>query len=198
MKVNLHKSNIVIVIIYRSPSGNYNYFLRKVELFLKSLSTKKTEYIICGDINIDYLQNHSRKQHLDLLLATYNLKSIVNFPTSIVNGSGTATDNFFIDLSLKYTIRPLINGLSDHDAQLLVLKNIKMPSHKTTLYCIRDFNEHSMQEFLIHLSIENWENVFEGNSIDTTFNKFLDTYLKIVNMCFKQTNKQTKKSHAEL
>jgi hypothetical protein len=138
---------------------------------------------------VDYLQSHSRKQQLDLLLDTYNLKSIVNFPTRIANGSGTAIDNFFIDLSLKYTIRPLINGISDHDAQLLVLKNIKMPPHKTTSYCIRDYNEHSMQEFLINLRMENWEDIFEGNSIDTTFNKFLNTYLKIFNMCFKQTKK---------
>jgi hypothetical protein len=123
IKVNLHKSNIVILVIYRSLSGNYNY-LRKLELFLKSLSTIRTEYIICGDINVEYLQNHSRKQQLDMLLATYNLASIVNFPTRIVNGSSTAIDNFFIDLSLKYTIRPLINGISDHDAQLLVLETV--------------------------------------------------------------------------
>jgi hypothetical protein len=36
-KTNIVKTNIVIIVIYKSPSGNYNYFLRKLELFLKSL-----------------------------------------------------------------------------------------------------------------------------------------------------------------
>jgi len=37
----------------------------------------------------------------------------------ILNGSSTATDNIFIDLSRNFTINPLINELSEHDAQLL-------------------------------------------------------------------------------
>jgi len=37
--------------------------------------------------------------------------------------SQTAIDNVFIDTSTigKYDLYPLINGLSDHDAQLLIL-----------------------------------------------------------------------------
>jgi hypothetical protein len=38
------------------------------------------EYIICGDINIDYLVDSGRKIQLEALLKTYNLKSVVNFP----------------------------------------------------------------------------------------------------------------------
>jgi ribosomal protein L22 len=36
-------------------------------------------------------------------------------------------DNTFIDVSLQenYIIYPLINGLSDHDAQLIVLSEVK-------------------------------------------------------------------------
>jgi len=64
IKLNLYKTNIVIIVIYRSPSGNYGYFLRKLESFLKSLCTIKMEFIICGDINMDYLHNHSRKQQI--------------------------------------------------------------------------------------------------------------------------------------
>jgi len=186
IKLNLQKTNIVLIVIYRSPSGNYDYFLRKLESFLKSSCTIRTEYIICGDINVDYLQNQCKKQQLDLLLATYNLASIVKFPTRIANGSSTAIDNFFIDLSWKYSIKPLINGISDHDAQLLVMENALAPAQELTSYFITDFNEHSINDFLIQLSMENWEDVFAGNNINIIFNKFLDTYLKIFNACFKK------------
>ena len=186
-KLNHPKTNIVIIVIYRAPSGNYDYFLKKLELFLKASCTITTEYIICGDVNVDYLHSHSRKQQLDMLLATYNLTSIVNFPTRIVNGSSTAIDNFFIDLSRKYTIKPLINGISDHDTQLLVMEKVMLPTQKLTSYFIRDFNDHSIHDFLMHLSMENWEDVLAGNNINI-FNKFLDTYLKLFNMCFKKQN----------
>jgi exonuclease III len=154
IKLNLQKTNIVIIVIYRSPSGNYGYFLMKLDLFLKSLCTIRTEYIICGDINVDYLYSHSRKQQLDMLLTTYNLTSIVKFPTRIVNGSSTAIDNFFIDLSRKYSIKPLINGISDHDAQLLEMENVITPAQELTSYFIRDFNDQSIHDFLMHLSME--------------------------------------------
>jgi hypothetical protein len=44
IKLNLSKIHIVIMVIYRSPSGNYGYFLRKLELFLKSLYTIRMEF----------------------------------------------------------------------------------------------------------------------------------------------------------
>jgi|GEM_PF-3934846 len=93
---------------------------------------KKIEFIICGDTNINYLHCHNRRQQLDTLLATYNLESIVNFPTRIINGSSIVIDNIFIDLSRNFTINPLINELSDHDAQLLKLENIIAPIQEFT------------------------------------------------------------------
>jgi hypothetical protein len=38
---------------------------------------------------------------MDLLLASYNLLGTVNFPTRLQNGSVTAKDNIFIDVSLE-------------------------------------------------------------------------------------------------
>ena len=194
IKLDLCKMNIVIIVVYRSPSGDYNYFLSKLELFLKSLCTTKTKLIICGDINVDYLYNHSRKQQLDMLMANYNLTSVVNFPTRTIYGSGTAIDNFFIDISQNYSIKPLINGLSDHDAQLLILENIIGPAQKHTSSYIRNYNDYSIQEFLLRLSMESWEDVFTENNLNNIFNKFLDTYLKIFNTCF--TKKKLHSTHA--
>jgi len=84
VKINLPKIKIAILTIYRSPTGNYNYFLRKSDSFLNLLCTKKMEFIICGDINVSYLYCHNRRQQLDIPLPLYNLKSTINFPTRIL------------------------------------------------------------------------------------------------------------------
>jgi hypothetical protein len=53
--------------------------------------------------------------------------STVNFPTRIQNGSSTAIDNDFIDSTRKdhYSVKPVINGLPHHDAQIIVINNVK-------------------------------------------------------------------------
>jgi len=54
-------------------------------------------------------------KQLDYLLGTYNLISTMYFPMRTVNNSATLIDNIFIDNKRHYTIKPCINGLSDHD-----------------------------------------------------------------------------------
>jgi hypothetical protein len=67
------------------------------------------------------------------------------------------------------------------------MENVITPTQELTTYFIRDFNDHSIHDFLMYLSMENWEDVFAGSNINIIFNKFLDTYRKIFNMCFKKT-----------
>jgi hypothetical protein len=58
---------------------------------------------------------------------SFNLLSTVNFPTRLQIGSATVIDNILIDAFLQgnYVTYPLFNGLSDRDAQLIVLTEFK-------------------------------------------------------------------------
>ena len=78
--------------------------------------------------------------------------------------------------------------MSDHDAQLLVMENVKIPTQELTTSYIRCFDDHSIHDFLLRMSMENWEDVFVGNNSNIIFNKFLGTYLKIFNTCFTKKN----------
>jgi hypothetical protein len=91
---------------------------------LSIFHTNKSEFIICGDVNINYLEICYRRQQLDALLSTYNLIGMVNFPTRIVKEARTATDNIYIHKTRNYTISPVINELSDHDAQMILISEI--------------------------------------------------------------------------
>ena len=85
--------------------------------------------------NMDYLLESNRKKQLSSLLATYNLFYTVNFATGLQNKSSTAKDNIFLDDNrLRSSITsPLINALSDHDAELLTIKNIHTAKRKASL-----------------------------------------------------------------
>jgi hypothetical protein len=79
------------------------------------------------------------KSRLDALLRTYNLISTVNFPSKVQGNSATAIDNIFIDITRldNYSMRPIINGLSNHDAKSIILNTIKMRVHVKQFKLIR-------------------------------------------------------------
>ena len=88
------------------------------------LHNYKTEVIKCGDINVNYLKNCTKRQQLDPVLATYNSIGTVHFATRITNGCISAIGNIFIDKTRNYTTSPFMNGTSDHNTQVITLNYI--------------------------------------------------------------------------
>ena len=112
--------------IYKSPRGNFTNFLNRLELILQKLYNRIYN-ITCGDVNVNYLIDNNRNSQLGTVLHYYNLSCIVKSPTRIDLKSHTAIDNVYIDTSNigKYVIYLLINGVSDHDAQLLIINRVQ-------------------------------------------------------------------------
>ena len=119
-------------------------------------------FIVCGDLNINLLTKSNDALKLLTLMNTYNLTQVVDFPTRITNNNGTLIDTIFVDTSLydKIQIRPLINGLSDHDAQIICLHkaNITLqqniPKKKSRL-----INDQTIGYFQSLLTDETWNQV---------------------------------------
>src|SRR5215510_7922379 len=152
--------------IYRAPCGNFELFLNKLEIILNSLHRHNSLFIICGDINIDYFEPSNKKDQLDNLLGTYNLTDTVSFPTRITNNSVTLIDNIFTDNRRSYTIQSCPNGLSDHDGQSLILLNLPFPSKSIKYIHTIKFDNNTVTDFQIHLSYEQWDNVFGKNNVN--------------------------------
>jgi hypothetical protein len=116
---------------------------------------------------MDYLDETCyKRQQLDVLPATYNLISTVRFPTRSLNGSSSAVDSIFINIyhKGKYTIYPLINGLSDHDVHIKQLENISIQTQVSETRIIRNLNKHYTHDFKTKLSYEIWSTIFDENT----------------------------------
>jgi diphthamide synthase (EF-2-diphthine--ammonia ligase) len=70
IKIHLDTKIVCIIAIYRAPSGNFDLFISKLDAALRNLYTATLEYIVCGDINIDYQIDSDRKCRIDALLKT--------------------------------------------------------------------------------------------------------------------------------
>jgi hypothetical protein len=174
-------NKVCILTIYRSPKGNFKNFLKQLDLILQKLYDNKHNIIICGDVNVNYLLDNKDKSQLNAVLHSYNLSSTVTFPTRIGLNSHTAIDSVLIDISSigKYDLYPLTNGISDHDAQLLIINMIQKQIKGGHTYFKRNINEYTIADFQLNLSHETWELVFNENDVNKTFNVFLNIFLRI-------------------
>ena len=111
----------------------------------------------------------------------------VHFETGTQNKLSTAIDNIFLDNSKRessYT-SPLINGLSDHNAQFLTFHNIcesknKIPKKHRT----RQINNDTVTTFQTLLKQETWESVYQKQDTNCMYNSFLSTVLIIFEASF--------------
>ena len=81
-------------------------------------------------------------------------------------------DNIFIDLSRNCIIIPIINWLSEHNAQLLILENVIAPIQEFTSCYVINVNSLTIYEFQSKLSMESWDDIFEGSDTNVIFNNF--------------------------
>jgi hypothetical protein len=180
LKLNILSLSVSIICIYRSPTGNFSYFLNQMEIILNKIYKTSNKIILCGNLNINYFNDSSRKDFLDSLLTSFNLFSTVTFPTRISNNSCTLIDNIYINIFRhEFSVHPLINGLSDHDIQTITFSNIFISAPRHAFSFTRKINNHLISKFTYLLSYENWEDVFLESNVNTTFNNFLNTFLRI-------------------
>jgi hypothetical protein len=113
------------------------------------------------------------------LLTTYNLTHTVNFARIIQNDSSTAIDNIFVD-SIRFSsssTSPIINGLSEHDAQNLMINNTAAASNLIPLnQRARKVNNETIMQFQLLLNSETWESVYKDNNTNNKLNSFLYTF----------------------
>jgi hypothetical protein len=177
IRLNNCFANLCVLSIYRSPSGNFDTFLTKLEELLNNLIQNQNNVIICEY----FINNSTNKSRITSLLALYNLDYIVDFPTrkSIQSAS---IDYIFLDKShiKNYSIGLFINGLSYHDTLML---SFSLSSHNLSncgkAKIGRIYGNSSIKEFIMNLSYESWENVFNSdsdNDVNSIFNNFLNTY----------------------
>jgi len=79
---------------------------------------------------------------------------------------------------------PLINGLSDHDAQIIEILNFYHINPKKKYKLTRKIDNNIMLTFINFLSHESWEEVFIDEDVKLIFNNFLNIYLRNYNASF--------------
>jgi exonuclease III len=62
IELETKSTNLRILALYRAPSANFNKFIKRLDTTLKYLYNPKSEFLICGDINVDCLNDNNWKK----------------------------------------------------------------------------------------------------------------------------------------
>jgi hypothetical protein len=152
-----------------------------MEKILNHFLQPKVTFLIWGDLNINLLTKSNDALRLLTLMNTFNLTQVVDFPTRITNNNESLLDTVFIDTSTydNIQIKPLINGLSDHDAQIICLNKTKLISkRKVPKIKLRLINDSTISSFQTLLKEEAWNQVYDSLDTNETFNVFQDALLR--------------------
>jgi len=97
------------------------------------LEHTKAPLIICGDTNINYFIDNNKKDQLQMLLNTFNLLQVTDFPTRVGSSPISLTDILFWDKGRigNFHLLPALNGLSDHNGQISLLENFQVSTKNT-------------------------------------------------------------------
>jgi hypothetical protein len=172
LKLYLNFKSVYFVTIYRAPSGNFYSFITKLDTILRKLYISTLESVIYGDINVNYLTDSVKNSQLEALLQTYNLTSTVDFPTRIKKNSIRTIYDNFIDIARRdsYSVCPVINGLSDHDAHSVTFNTVTWKPPTKQVKEIKKINKYTINYFLTKLSYETWDITFSSDDVNIMFN----------------------------
>ena len=136
----------VIVCVYRPPNyKNYSIFESVMEDVLAKLAMGNKLVIVCGDFNINILEDNSDSSRLLNLFKSFNLSHVFMEPTRTTLTSATCIDNVFC--CCNYLDKAIINYLpSDHSGLLVTfeyimrIKQVQIQSRPITAGKLNKFN----------------------------------------------------------
>lgn len=190
-KVSTRKQ-VYIITCYRSPSGDFNLFLKTLNNILDKLYKPHIPIIINGDFNINPDCTDDRYGILNTLLATYGLDQKVHSPTRVTSHSCTLIDHLFTNLNNTKNCVVLPNLISDHNTVLFTTGISNADNTGNTSFRKRFFSQENFNNFLSMLEKETWLEVYVSPDFNEKFDNFYNTLLYYFNICFPLKNcKQT-------
>ena len=182
--IDLNDLNIIICVLYRSPSFNsISEFTENLNKKVEFIKKEKKDIIIAGDLNIDllkYSSHHLTTEFLDQLFVN-NIIPKTTLPTRITEKSSTLIDHIYTNIdNTKCIAGTLRTAISDHYSNCLILKttrNTCLPQYVT----YRAINDHLIENLNNKLSECNWDEIYKCTDVNLAYDLFVKKLLGLVN-----------------
>lgn len=176
--LELSDYKIIIVTLYRSPTGDFSIFLDKLEQIFHFIFDKysKHKIIITGNFNMNFLNKD--KVYYDICDLVYDIGLHVTYYE--INrysylGNGTCIDNILTCLrKYEYSLKVVNLHISDHLAILFEIKTNVSQEVQTTVG--RIYNQKSCEKFTEWLMSQYWNKLYNYTCPNDMLNYFVIIY----------------------
>ena len=137
-------SKVIVGVLYRPPNSNPDWFEQFQLLHHSLLSTKNSNFILGGDLNISLLQKSNLSTTFTNLLTTLDLHQSITEPTRITPKGASILD-LFITNNPSHIIDSGVlqhEPISDHETIFTIYK-LHLPKFtpiEKTIRCLKNFN----------------------------------------------------------
>lgn len=178
---------IIILSVYRTCLGNFSIFLNVIEDALNEINRKFVNFkiVICGDFNVNFMVESNDKKSFLELLEGFNLHQTIFDPTRVTKTTQTLIDNIFINSREFESSSVEISGLSDHFAQLIIVKGKRVNKNPITTKK-RIFSRSKIQQFILAIQKCDWSDVLGETDVDKSYYSFLKTFKSNMNIIFPE------------
>lgn len=151
-------------------------------------------YIICGDLNIDFQKNDNDKSSLENIFKMFDLTSTIKGPTRINKSSATQIDYIITNIKTEYETSILELGISDHTAQVINFNSYNDQQNnqvKISKRSFTDMNKHNYTNLLINID---WSELYSIDDVNLAY-EFFEHKIKICfDLAFPSRNIKTQSS----
>lgn len=174
----------IIASIYRSTGSDLKIYVSQMELLLEKVCRSSKNIFICGDFNVNFLNNKDRSE-LEELFKCYNLVRTIDEPTRVTPNTATCIDNIFSNCADIIKAQVVCSLNSDHFGQLITIKtntkNVELKAYTTRKPNITSINslKQSLRNSLSTLVEEECPNKYFDSFMDKLRDD-LDTHVPIV------------------
>ena len=180
--ITLSKINLVVINIYRPPSGNFDLFLEILTELFTNINSLTKNIILAGDFNVIFNTDNLLKNRLCDFMHCFGLRPIVDFPTRYQN----RIDNVFTNIDSDfYAVNKAEFLFTDHSGIKL---NLTIPHIKTEQVVHQSFRPiTSIGKFRLFDMVEKIDWTFIDDpttSCNAKFAKFVNLLSHLANLAF--------------
>ena len=184
---NSKSRNIMVGVLYRAHTSidDFNVDLSQV---LQKLSEENKDCYILGDYNIDLLKDEIHRptgEYLDLIYSHHMIPTILK-PTRITDTSATIIDNILTNCHENIRTRIILTDITDHLPTVYFknLKGLNQTQNPSSKYVYkRNHTDDNIDRFRNRLSKVNWNEILDGDEVNSDYNKFLNKFNELYDEC---------------
>lgn len=164
--------DIIVVSLYRPPTGTVSAALDKIMDVCESLCAAKSkrDIYLVGDLNLNLLVNNSSTKLFSEICGQYSFYSLINIPTRIVKNATTAIDIIVTNCNMIDSSGVIEYNVSDHLLLYSVKKHVKVKDIKVKSK-VRTFRNYDLELIKVSLAPYNWGRFYASFNVDDAWDE---------------------------